>query len=139
MPRRANQELEHLEAATALLTRAMRESHAPVDVLGGALEGMVQALAIITRAAQRCAAAGPRNDGVASALSPEDLEQLRDALEREITVCIESLQFHDRLMQQLAEVRSRLASLLRGAVDHAPSSAAETPRAELAGGSVELF
>ncbi len=35
----------------------------------------------------------------------------REALLRDLTVCVEGLQFHDRLMQQLSQVRNLLASL----------------------------
>ena len=35
----------------------------------------------------------------------------RSRFAREVAVCIESLQFHDRLMQQLTQVRNLLASL----------------------------
>lgn len=35
----------------------------------------------------------------------------REAFARELAICIENLQFHDRLMQQLTQVRNLLASL----------------------------
>lgn len=40
-----------------------------------------------------------------------DLLVLRDALARDIAVCIESLQFHDRLMQQLTHARDILTGV----------------------------
>jgi hypothetical protein len=76
-----------LEATAALLALAMQESHGAVQVLSAALERMHQALAH---------GAGP---------------QLPARLEQELTVCVESLQFHDRLMQQLTQVRNCLAGL----------------------------
>jgi hypothetical protein len=73
------------EAAAVLLAYAMRESEAPALALGEALERMVRA--------QRPAGAGP-------AQVVEDL-----------TACVRALQFHDRLMQQLAVVRNLLTTL----------------------------
>jgi hypothetical protein len=76
--------------AAALIELAIHESLVPVATLG-------QALA-------RIAAATPQ-----SALD----------LRAEVTVCIESLQFHDRMAQQLTQVRD----LLAGATADAPQSA----------------
>jgi hypothetical protein len=77
-----------LEAAIALLALAMHESHAPVDVLGGALERMARALAQTARA-----------------------PGAQQALERDLALCIEGLQFHDRMIQQLTQVREFLSEL----------------------------
>jgi len=81
----AAQHGQALEAAASLLALAMQESQRPVDELGGALARMTHALA----------------------RSPEE----HGGLARELAVCIEGLQFHDRLMQQLAHVRNCLAEL----------------------------
>ncbi|HTX23265.1 MAG TPA: hypothetical protein VMD03_01305 [Steroidobacteraceae bacterium] len=88
-----------LEAATHLLALAMRESLAPVDVLAGALERMALSLA-------RCARSidAQRIDGAPLG----NAAQACQALERDIALCIESLQFHDRLMQRLERVHGSL-------------------------------
>ena len=85
MPRGATEHGHALEAAASLLALAMQESQRPVDELGGALARMTHALA----------------------RSPEE----HGGLARELAVCVEGLQFHDRLMQQLAHVRNCLAEL----------------------------
>jgi len=59
---------------------------------------------------------------------------VREDLEREIAICIESLQFHDSLMQQLAQVRRSLA--IAGGTAH-PQAEKRLP--DGAAGSVELF
>ena len=94
-----------VEAAVALLALAMHESHAPVDVLGGALERMTRSLAVFAHASGRASRAA---DGAVAA----ELAAAQETLERELAVCIESLQFHDRLMQQLAHVRDCLTQLV---------------------------
>ncbi len=123
-----------LAAAADLLELAMHESHAPVDVLGSALERMATALSQCARTIERQRAAEPfRSSGRAQAALRE-LEACREALEREIAVCIESLQFHDRLMQRLTRVGHYLAGLTDD------SSAGSDPRrVNLSEGSIELF
>lgn len=69
-----------VEAATLLLALAIQDSRQPVQDLGGALQRMSQ-----------------------GALA-------QDGLARELAVCIESLQFHDRLVQQLSFARDLLAT-----------------------------
>lgn len=66
-------------AAAALIELSIRESLVPVEALG--------------RALSRIAAA------------PESARELR----ADVAVCIESLQFHDRMVQQLTQVRDLLA------------------------------
>lgn len=87
-----------VQAAAALIALAMHESQIPVVELGGAL----------TRLASRL-------NGEASEVCFD-----RETFAREVGVCIESLQFHDRLMQQLTQVRNLLASL---AAETLPASA----------------
>jgi hypothetical protein len=65
-----------------LVSQAIQDSRQPVADLGSALQRMSQA-----------------------ALAREGLAQ-------ELAVCIESLQFHDRLLQQLAFAHDLLASVL---------------------------
>jgi hypothetical protein len=78
-----------VEAAAALVELSLHESNAPVEVLSGALGRIAQTLL------------GPAGDS----------QQNRELLARELAVCVESLQFHDRLTQQLTQVRNLLASL----------------------------
>jgi len=115
-----------LRAALALLGHAMHDSQPPVLALGAALERMADVLKEQQRSLERAA----------RSLGAEELRELRDtrsALERELTVCIESLQFHDRLMQQLAHVRDCLCG------SGMPQPPAGLHRASLSEGSVELF
>lgn len=99
MKRIVSDQTATLELAASLLALAMHESHAPMDVLGGALERMRRALR-------------PGNGGHAAVAA--GIDECRATLEREIALCIEGLQFHDRLMQQLAHVRNCLAGLSGG-------------------------
>jgi len=80
-----------VQAAAVLLSLAMRDTESPVADLGQALSRMVK-MVIAERA--------PGN-GVAS----------EGPLENDLAICIQSLQFHDRLIQQLAAVRNLLTSL----------------------------
>ena len=57
----------------------------------------------------------------------------RDALARDVAVCIENLQFHDRLMQQLTQVREVLTGL---AANRLP---AKVPAIAARESSIELF
>ena len=83
-----------VEAAAALIELALHESDGPVEDLGGALTR----LALLVQ---------PKpGDGVGG--DP----QLREQVAREVAICIESLQFHDRLTQQLTQVRNLLATLV---------------------------
>ena len=86
-----------LEVAASLLALAMHESHAPVDALGAALERMAHALAKSTQTLER-----ERNEAILDCHA---------TFERELATCVQGLQFHDRLMQQLAHVRNCLAVL----------------------------
>jgi hypothetical protein len=89
-----------LEVAASLLALAMHESHAPVGALGAALERMAHALAKSAKALER-----QRAGEIA------DIAACHETFSREIAACVEGLQFHDRLMQQLAHVRNCLATL----------------------------
>jgi hypothetical protein len=70
-----------VEAAAALIELCLHESNGPVEDLSSALARMAQ---------------------LAEPSSP---------LARELAICVESLQFHDRLTQQLTQVRNLLATL----------------------------
>ena len=116
----------------------MRDSHAPVDALAGALERMAAALAQCARTVeQQRALDDERSDREPPPPLREFAAALR-ALQRDIALCIESLQYHDRLMQRLERVSGCLTGEER-ILDHpgsegAPGSSASSPE-----GSVELF
>lgn len=88
-----------VEAAAALIELSLHESNGPVEDMSGAL----------TRLAQ---------------LVQSDKPLERTQLARDVSVCIESLQFHDRLTQQLTQVRNLLATL---AFSNVPTDAAGRP------------
>lgn len=139
MPSGAEERAAALKTVATRLAHAMHESHAPVDRMGAALGRMMRALARSARALERLRAApgdeaSGRGTGAHAPL--DDLAECREALEREIAVCIESLQFHDRLMQHLAQVRGGL-SALDGESTRAPGCEVRKP--DLGAGSVELF
>jgi hypothetical protein len=81
-----------IEAAAALIALAIHESQAPVIELAG----------VLTRLAAKLDGDSPE--------VPID----RASLERELAIGIENLQFHDRLVQKLTQVRNLLASLAAG-------------------------
>jgi len=99
-----------VEAAAALIELAVHESHGPVEDLSGALTRMAQFVQ------------NPLGNSVGTGDKPPDGAQLA----RDVAICIESLQFHDRLTQQLTQIRDLLATL---ALSDAP--------ADLAGPSVQ--
>ncbi len=133
MPAAVEERAAALAAAADLLALAMQESQGPVGVLGGALERMAAALAQCARAIERQRALEPSSAAPAARVLA-DLEACREALEREIALCIESLQFHDRLMQRLARVGRHLAGLADG-----PRAGADPRRVNSSEGSIELF
>ena len=89
-----------VEAAAALIELSLHESNGPVEDLSGALIRMAQLVQ------------PPAGTGAAAA----DSEALRAQLAREVSICVESLQFHDRLAQQLTQVRNLLATLASSGV-----------------------
>ena len=72
-----------MEAAAVLLSLAMHDTESPVSNLCDALRRIAVAAPVVAE----------------------------DGVRRDIDVCIQSLQFHDRLIQQLAAVRGLLASV----------------------------
>jgi hypothetical protein len=112
-----------IESAGVLLVHTMQESDPPIAQLSGALARMVGAVA------QMRTQVSHLPSSPAAAASQAAVE----ALARDIGVCIESLQFHDRLTQQLTQVKERLASL---AANKVLESVLATP---VPPGSVELF
>jgi hypothetical protein len=81
-----------VEAAAALIQLSLHESSGPVEDLSGALGRMAEL--VHTKPDTQATAADIQNQ-----------------LARDVAVCIESLQFHDRLAQQLTQVRNILATL----------------------------
>jgi hypothetical protein len=80
-----------VEAAAALIQLSLHESNGPVEDLSGALARMAQL--------------------VQSQPGAGSLDAQRTQLARDVAICIESLQFHDRLAQQLTQIRNLLATL----------------------------
>lgn len=103
----------------------MQESETPITELSNALVRMAQTLKDI----------GTPLFADADVKPTADLLVLRDAIARDLAVCIESLQFHDRLMQQLTRARETLtgvsAKIAATAVVPANDGRVE--------GSIELF
>src|SRR3569833_3128969 len=84
-----------VEAAAALIELSLHESNGPVEDLSGALARMAQLVQT------------PPGNTAGGADTPIDRAQLA----RDVAICVESLQFHDRLTQQLTQVRNLLATL----------------------------
>ncbi len=103
----------------------MQQSDTPISQLGGALERMARTLG---GSGAPLFADSPTGAGA-------DSRAARDALVRDIAVCIQSLQFHDRLMQQLTQARDLLTGHI-GQPGAQPRAAAGEASLE---GSVELF
>jgi hypothetical protein len=87
-----------VQAAAVLLSLAMRDTESPVQDLGQSLSRMVTTVTSL-----RTRVADHRVNG------NHKVDPLQ--LESDLSVCIQSLQFHDRLIQQLAAVRNLLTSL----------------------------
>ena len=98
-PPRAQADLSSaIEAAAALIALAMHESQTPVNDLSASI------------------------GRIAESVGSPDKQMDRAALTREMSVCVEALQFHDRLVQQLTQVRNLLASI---AADTLPIAAVD--------------
>ncbi|MDB6106770.1 MAG: hypothetical protein JWO52_6769 [Gammaproteobacteria bacterium] len=108
-----------------LLVHGLQQSDMPVSRLSGALARMAETLTDI----------GTPLFGQVNTLPAADVRVLRDSFARELAVCIESLQFHDRLMQQLTQARDLLTGLgaKLGAVPALPANDGSIE------GSIELF
>jgi hypothetical protein len=105
----------------------MQQSDRPISELGSALGRMAQALSQV----------GEPLFGGGGGEPVGDPQALREALARDLAVCIQSLQFHDRLMQQLTQARDLLTGrVATGLLAHAPGVPANEGNIE---GSVELF
>ncbi|MEP7244423.1 MAG: hypothetical protein ABI885_12190 [Gammaproteobacteria bacterium] len=104
------------EAASALLGNAIRCTEVPVMRMADAL---TRISSLLTRL------------DAEPACGPSGAEDYRQLIERDLSICIQSLQFHDRLIQQLTAVRHLMG---------APAMEGELCSGFLtAEGSVELF
>jgi hypothetical protein len=91
----------------------------------------------LARMAQTLSAIGAPLFGETDAGPGTDVGRVRDAFKRDIVVCIESLQFHDRLMQQLTQARDVLSGLTANQpLARLPNMPANDGSRE---GSIELF
>lgn len=116
-----------VELAGVLLAHTMQEAEAPISQLSEALARVAQSLNGSLSVAERGAGSEPGSKAA------------REAITRDLAVCIENLQFHDRLMQQLARVHDILAALaanrrLADIPAQPPSTASNGGQ-----GSIELF
>jgi hypothetical protein len=87
-----------VEAAVLLVALAIHDTTRPMERLCDAVERMRQALPA-------------DSPGRRVASSARDIRELQ--LARNLAICVESMQFHDRLLQQLAFVRDLLAAALK--------------------------
>ncbi len=136
--RAAEERAAALEAAARLLALAMRDSHGPVGTLACALERMAAALTQCARAVERQRALDDERGDREPPPPLTDFEATLGALQRDIALCIESLQYHDRLMQRL----ERVSGCLTGEQRTLDYRAGESPcgsGTSSAEGSVELF
>jgi hypothetical protein len=83
-----------LEAAALLVSLAINGTHRPVEELGNALERLSRA-------------ATTSNSQERDSIATREGQSAGD-----VAICLESLQFHDRLMQQLSFVRDLLTAIL---------------------------
>jgi hypothetical protein len=110
-----------------LLVHGMQAADTPIAQLSDALARMAQTLSDI----------GTPLFGATDAAPTVDVRLVRDAFKRDIAVCIESLQFHDRLTQQLTHARDILTGLAANKLlARGPNVPAKDGAPE---GSIELF
>ena len=125
-----------VQQATVLLVRSMQQSQAPICELGNALARMARILSDMGIPLFGANDGRPAADPT-SRLAPPQLHASRDALARDIAVCIQNLQFQDRLMQQLAQARDLLSGV---GADRLLAGVADEPANEGSiEGSIELF
>jgi len=86
-----------LTAAAAQLELALRESAGPVDTLGQAFERMSVGLAQLRRS-------------LAATAEERQHAACREVM-RDVSVCVENLQFYDRMVQHLSHLRDYLSGL----------------------------
>lgn len=111
-----------IEMAAVLLAHTMQQSETPIAQLSSALSRLAHAVGH--------GASVPQAPGSASGAGQP---ACRQSLLQDVHICIESLQFHDRLMQQLVRVQQLLGGLASNAL------LAQVPAAPASEGSIELF
>jgi hypothetical protein len=105
----------------------LQQSDIPISQLSSALARMAQTLTAI----------GTPQFGQVDVEPTADVQALRDAFARDIAVCIQSVQFHDRLMQQLTQARDLLTGV--GVKPLLATVAARPGNEGSIEGSIELF
>jgi hypothetical protein len=105
----------------------MEQSDSPIADLSNALIRMAQTLSEIGTPLFAATASQPA--------SP--LHVFHDALARDISVCIQSLQFHDRMTQQLTQAHALLTGCAPASLRTLAQTA--TGHGSSTEGSVELF
>jgi hypothetical protein len=95
----------------------LEQSDIPISQLSSALARMAQTLTD----------SGTPLFGQTNVEPTADVQAFRAAFARDIAVCIESLQFHDRLMQQLAQARDLLTGVPAGDVTAAAAPVGVKP------------
>ncbi len=109
--------------AGLLLAQTTAESQEPINRLSEAL----------SRLARRLLEAGVPLSGAPGAAPADPLNAHWQAIAHDVGICIENLQFHDRLVQQLVRVQDILTSLASNdRLAHVPAVVADP-------GSIELF
>ncbi len=118
-----------MERATVLLVQGLQESESPIANLGAALARMARTLG--DAGAPLFQITGAVQDGGA------DSRALRTALAQDMALCIQNLQFHDRLTQKLSLARD----ILTGAQPDSLLTKVPNRPANESGpeGSIELF
>lgn len=111
-----------VELAAVLLDQTMEETDVPIAELADALTRMSETLSELGMSPF---------EGARTTVADHSR---RGPFAHDLAVCITSLQFHDRLMQQLTKVRELLQ---RRRQAHARHNASVMPRDEP--GSIELF
>jgi len=114
-----------VELAGVLLAHTMEEAEAPISQLSEALARVAQSINGGPPGGVRGAAPGSQAD--------------MQAITRDLAVCIENLQFHDRLMQQLTRVRDILAALAANRRLADIPAQPPGPGGKSGPGSIELF
>ena len=132
-----SKEHERVKAASeavALLELAMSESHSPVGELGDALARMSRALS------ECCELVDDTHGAKLDDVTRAHLQRCREMFERNVSVCIENLQFHDRMIQQLAHARKCLAKSNENSTLPDVKGTVDTWQTRHAAeGSIELF
>jgi hypothetical protein len=116
-----------VERATVMLMHSMQESEIPIARVSEALARMAQTLTHL----------GAPLFGEERHTTEADVRAIHGVLAREIAVCIENLQFHDRLMQQLTQALDVMTGLAANELlARVPNVSANEASLE---GSIELF